>query len=118
MGHPHRAYEDHTMRKPRDFDTELKTLTDKARLLRSRKVQQLGELVIACGADALLIEQLAGALLAAEKAEPTAKEEWRKAGATFFQGARSTARRVDGRAREVAADARSDQPPEGGDRAT
>jgi DNA-binding protein H-NS len=32
------------MRKPRDFDSELKALTDKARLLKARKVQQLGEL--------------------------------------------------------------------------
>jgi conjugative transfer protein TraD len=33
------------MRKPRDFDAELKALGDKARDLKSRKVQQLGELV-------------------------------------------------------------------------
>jgi hypothetical protein len=38
------------MRKPRDFDGELKALQDKARDLKSRKVQQLGELVIASGA--------------------------------------------------------------------
>jgi hypothetical protein len=31
-----------TMRKPRDFDAELKSLEDKARDLRARKVQQLG----------------------------------------------------------------------------
>ena len=42
-----------TMRKPQDFDAELKALGDKARDLKSRKVQQLGELVIATGADAL-----------------------------------------------------------------
>ncbi len=40
------------MRKPRDFDAELKSLEDKARDLKSRKVQQLGELVISTGADA------------------------------------------------------------------
>jgi hypothetical protein len=39
------------VRKPRDFDAELKALGDKARDLKSRKVQQLGELVIAVGAD-------------------------------------------------------------------
>ena len=39
------------MRKPRDFDAELKALGDKARDLKNRKVQQLGELVIATGAD-------------------------------------------------------------------
>jgi hypothetical protein len=80
------------MRIPRDFDSELKALTDKARQLRTRKVQQLGELVIACGADALPVEQLAGALLAAGKAEPAAKEEWRKVGTAFFQGSRGAAR--------------------------
>ena len=41
------------MRKPRDFDAELKSLEDKARDLKARKVQQLGELVISTGADAL-----------------------------------------------------------------
>jgi hypothetical protein len=51
------------MRKPRDFDAELKALGDKARDLKSRKVQQLGELVIATGADALGAEELAGALI-------------------------------------------------------
>jgi len=35
-----------TMRKPRDFDAELKALGNKARDLKSRKVQQLGELVL------------------------------------------------------------------------
>jgi hypothetical protein len=33
------------MRKPRDFDAELKSLEDKARELKTRKVRQLGELV-------------------------------------------------------------------------
>jgi DNA-binding protein H-NS len=41
------------MRKPRDFDAALKALEDKARGLKTRKVQQLGELVIATGADTL-----------------------------------------------------------------
>ncbi|WP_246675008.1 conjugal transfer protein TraD [Mesorhizobium sp. B2-4-11] len=41
------------MRKPRDFDAELRALEDKARELKTRKVQQLGELVIATGADQL-----------------------------------------------------------------
>ena len=51
------------MRKPRDFDGELKALQDKARDLKSRKVQQLGELVIATGADVLSPDELAGALI-------------------------------------------------------
>ncbi len=41
------------IRKPRDFDGELKALQDKARDLKSRKMLGLGELVIAAGADAL-----------------------------------------------------------------
>ena len=49
------------MRKPRDFDVELKALGDKARNLKSRKVRRLGELVIATGADALNADELAGA---------------------------------------------------------
>ena len=51
------------MRKPRDFDAELKALGDKARDLKSRKVQQLGELVIATRADTLTADELAGALI-------------------------------------------------------
>ena len=53
------------MRKPRDYDSELKALGDKAKQLKERRVQQLGELVAATGADAMPIEQLAGALLGA-----------------------------------------------------
>src|SRR5258707_5743774 len=55
---------ENVMRKPRDFDGELKALQDKARDLKSRKVQQLGELVIATGADSLSVDELAGALIA------------------------------------------------------
>ena len=74
------------MRKPRDFDAELKALNDKARQLKERKVHQLGELVIVTGADELSIEQLTGLLLAGkESKDPSAKESWRKRGAAFFQ---------------------------------
>jgi hypothetical protein len=77
------------MRKPRDYDAELKALNERAAQLKGRKVQQLGELVIATGADALAIELLAGALIAAAKEKDAAtKEGWRKAGAGFFQRAR------------------------------
>jgi hypothetical protein len=76
-----------TMRKPRDFDAELKALGDKARDLKSRKVQQLGELVIATGADALATDELAGALIVlAETKEAAKREAWAKRGAAFFQG--------------------------------
>jgi type II secretory pathway component PulK len=82
-----------TMRKPRDFDAELKALGDKARDLKSRKVQQLGELVIATGADALSADELAGALIALADTKETGKREaWAKRGAVFFQSrARRTA---------------------------
>jgi type II secretory pathway component PulK len=75
------------MRKPRDFDAELKALDDKARELKTRKVHQLGELVIATGADTLTAEELAGALIAlAETKEGGKREAWAKRGAAFFQG--------------------------------
>lgn len=75
------------MRKPRDFDAELKALEDKARELKTRKVQQLGELVIATGADMLTAEELAGALVALAETKDTGKREaWAKRGTAFFQG--------------------------------
>ena len=75
------------MRKPRDFDGELKALRDKARDLKSRKVQQLGELVIATGADSLSADELAGGLIVlAETKEAAKREAWAKRGAAFFQG--------------------------------
>ena len=74
------------MRKPRDFDGELKALQDKARDLKSRKVQRLGELVIASGADSLSADELAGALIMLAETKDTArKEAWAKRGAAFFQ---------------------------------
>ena len=75
------------MRKPRDYDAELKALTDKARQLKSRKQSQLGELVMAAGADALTAEELAGALFTiAMTSDSVTKEAWRKRGAAFFSG--------------------------------
>jgi hypothetical protein len=75
------------MRKPRDFDAELKALEDKTRDLKSRKVQQLGELVISTGADALSTDELAGALIVlTETTDAGMKEAWAKRGAAFFQG--------------------------------
>lgn len=87
------------MRKPRDYDTELKALDNKARQLKARKREQLGELVIATGADALSVEQLAGALLlAVEATDGSVKEAQRTRGAAFFRAksdARQGARRDD-----------------------
>lgn len=76
------------MRKLRDYDAELKALTDKAKLLQDCKLRQLGELVVATGADALPIEQLAGALAEATEANTATKEAWRRRGAAMFQRAR------------------------------
>ncbi len=74
------------MRRPRDYDAELKVLTNKAKHLKDRKILQLGEVAIASGADQMPVEQLAGALLAAaENKDATTTEAWRKRGAAFFQ---------------------------------
>jgi GH43 family beta-xylosidase len=75
------------MRKPRDIDSELKALAERAKQLKERRVQQLGELVIATGADAMDAETLAGALLSiVETTDAAKKESWRKRGNAFFQG--------------------------------
>ena len=64
----------------------MKTLQDKARELKTRKVQQLGELVIATGADTLTADELAGALIVLAETKDTKKmEAWAKRGAAFFQ---------------------------------
>jgi hypothetical protein len=74
------------MRKPKDFDSELKALDERAKQLRTRRLQQLGELVIATGADALPVDVLAGALLSASEAKDAAtREDWHVRGAAFFQ---------------------------------
>jgi hypothetical protein len=75
------------LRKPRDIDAELKALADKAKGLKAKRVLQLGELVTVTGADALALETLAGALLAAVNGakSPEQKEAWRSEGAAFFQ---------------------------------
>ena len=87
-----RPGKDTTMRKPRDYDAELKALEDKARELKMRKVQQLGELVIATRADSLTADELAGALVAlAETKDAGKREAWAKRGAAFF---RSRSRRT------------------------
>jgi DNA-binding protein H-NS len=95
------------MRKPRDYDAELKALTDRAKQLKERKVHQLGELVIATGADVLSIEELAGLLLASVERPDTARNEsWRKRGAEFFQRGGTNA--ADNTRRDIAGTAASD----------
>jgi hypothetical protein len=75
------------MRKPRDYEAELKALEDRARDLRTRKVAQHGELVAATGADRIDVDLLAGGLIAlTELADEKRKEQLRQRGAAFFRG--------------------------------
>jgi len=84
------------MRKPRDYDSELKALDDKAKQLRGARLTQLGTLIISTGADALPIEELTGALLSAVETKDAAiRERWRDHGAAFFRNqARGSARKA------------------------
>ena len=103
------------MRKPRDFDAELKALDSRAQQLKARKLVQLGELVTATGADALTIEELAGALLAiATTTETQKREAWRRRGAEFFSGQRGARKAGDATGQQqggIAPDAGRAQPP-------
>ena len=76
------------MRKVRDYDAELKALSDKARQIKARRVEQLGALVVATGADALDLEVIAGMLRQGvmEAKLDSVKESWRAEGATFLRG--------------------------------
>ncbi len=79
------------MRKPRDLDAKLKSLEDRARDLKSRKVQQLGELVIATGADALSADELAGALIVLAETKEAGKRDAMGSGETAVKSSlRST----------------------------
>ena len=49
------------VRKVRDYDAELKALGDKARALKAKKVQQLGELVVTTAGDAGTVNPTTGA---------------------------------------------------------
>ena len=104
------------MRKPRDFDAALKSLEDKTRDLKARKVQQLGELVISTGADALTADELAGALIVlAETKDAGKREAWAKRGAAFFQSrSRRSASTSDRDAGGAPARPSGAQPPSGG----
>jgi hypothetical protein len=75
------------MRKPRDYDAELKALTGKAKALKEDKLRRLGELVVATGADGLPMETLAGALLAAKASTDMVQTaNWRASGEAMFSG--------------------------------
>ncbi len=86
------------MRKPRDFDSALRALTDKTKALKENKRRQFGELIVATGADALDMETLAGGLLTMVGTDDAVqKESWRKRGAAFFRGtAHQSARKSRG----------------------
>ena len=75
------------MRKVRNYDAELKALSDKARQIKARKVEQLGALVVATGADALDLEVIAGMLRQGvmEAKLESVKESWRADGAMFLK---------------------------------
>jgi len=100
------------MRKPRDFDAALKTLTDKTKALKENKRRQFGELIVATGADALDVETLAGGLLTiAETSDAAEKERWRKRGLAFFRdAAQPTARKSRGNAAIASAGDRAQAP--------
>ena len=75
-------------RKPRDYDSELAALMERAKKLKGQKTTQLGELVQLTGADALPVEALAGALLAAveqSRKQPEAVARWAERGEAFFR---------------------------------
>ncbi|WP_227268836.1 conjugal transfer protein TraD [Roseobacter weihaiensis] len=103
------------MRKPRDYDAELKGLEAKAKELKSRKVQQLGELVIATGADAFSADELAGALIVLAETTDTGKREaWAKRGAAFFQRrSRRSQKTADRNAKSTPAQPSGTQPASG-----
>lgn len=85
------------MRKVRNYDAELKALESKARALKARRVEQLGQLVTSTGADALDLETLAGVLLdAVASTDAHEKEAWRANGAAFFQRRRHKGARKAG----------------------
>jgi len=100
------------MRKPRDYDSDMKALRERAQLLKTRKVQQLGELVIVTGADVLPVEQLAGALLAAgDMQDAVVLKGWGERGDTFFHSrTRGTARGNHDSTRSASPDGSSTKP--------
>jgi len=92
------------MRKPKDYDAELKALDEKAKQLRQRKTMQHGELVAATGADALDPDLLAGGMLdLVALDDKQRKEELRARGAAFFRPKKRNASRATGRNAKSAA---------------
>ena len=84
------------MRKPRDIGAELAALAERASALKARRITQLGELVGATGADALDLDTLAGALLAAaSERDGAVRAAWKRDGERFFRGERKTSGKTE-----------------------
>ena len=97
------------MRRPRDYDAEMKLLAEKAKALQDRKLRELGQLVTATGADGLGVDVLAGVLVkAATTTDMVQREAWRAAGAAFFL----RGKHVDGAAKDTARRAAAPRAPE------
>ena len=78
-------------RKPRDYEAELQDLMQRTKKVKSVKIDQLGEIAQLVGADALPLENFAGALMVApeqSKKQPEAIARWTERGATLFQTGR------------------------------
>ena len=101
-------------RKPRDIDTELKTLADRAKALKAKRIVQLGELIVATAADTLDPDVLAGLLLhgVVEAKAEKVREGFRTNGAAFFQ------RRGTRKAKDPAAQSGKESEAGGGDAQT
>ena len=101
------------MRKPRDIDAELAALAGRATALKARRVTQLGELVIASGADTLGADILMGALAAAAaETDDQARRQWRQRGEAFFRGERTRAAAAGRSSRTSGRAARPHTPPD------
>ena len=98
------------MRRPRDYDAEMKLLADKAKALQDRKLRELGQLVTATGADSLGADVLAGVLVqATATTDMVQREAWRTAGAAFFLRGKHT---QAGAAKDTARGAAAPRAPE------
>ena len=107
-------------RKPRDYDAELQALMQKAKKVKTQKTTQLGELVQVTGADALPVEALAGALLAAveqAKKTPEAVARWTERGQAFFQQGGGRRKGSSGEADGMAPEGKRGKKPSPGDTA-
>jgi len=75
---------DEPRRKPRDYGIGVEAINQKVRALKQRMISQLGELVIACRADMLPVDVLAGGLLSGRSNDAPVQDVWWKAGAVMF----------------------------------